>query len=238
MPEDWKVTPYTPTAKTWPYKPADFTRQDESPDSTFYKDAKIVTHIDDNAIKAISRYYDAILPKPEDSAADGKVRILDFCSSWVSHYPARIEQGLKDGTVQVVGMGMNVRELERNPILSERIVQDLNTNPTIPKQSPLIDASTCVVSIDYLTKPLEVLSSLRANTVTGGTVHLAISNRAFWHKVVRAWLMRSEEKRLEMVCDYLWFSGWREVEIVEVVKKGDGAGDPVWVIRGKNLGVV
>lgn len=55
-----------------------------------------------------------------------------------------------------------------------------------------------------------------------------------------------------MVADYLWWSGWREVEVVEVVGKGGGeqeprgwAGfaavvgggrDPVWVVRGRNLG--
>ena len=49
-----------------------------------------------------------------------------------------------------------------------------------------------------------------------------------------------------MVGDYLWFSGWREVEIVEVC---DGRGrvgglrgwmggglDPLWVVRGVKVG--
>ena len=52
-----------------------------------------------------------------------------------------------------------------------------------------------------------------------------------------------------MVGDYLWFSGWRDIEIVEV---SDGKGekpiegllgrmgmmarvDPLWVVRGKKL---
>jgi hypothetical protein len=59
-----------------------------------------------------------------------------------------------------------------------------------------------------------------------------------------------ERLRLEMVGDYLWFAGWREVEIITVVGKGEGGGggllgmlgmgtsgrDPVWVVRGRNVG--
>jgi hypothetical protein len=234
--DTWKVTPYTPAFKAWPYKPIDFTRRDESPDAVFYKDAKLVTHIDDNAINAIRRYYDTVLPE--------KGRILDFCSSWVSHYPARVKDAAKSGAVAVVGLGMNPAELERNPILSERVVQDLNGDPVVKTAAPF-DASTCVVSIDYLNKPLEVLASIRENTVPGGTVHLAISNRAFWDKVVRRWLVSSEGERVTLVCDYLYFSGWRDVEVVQVVEKGEGgggvfgmfgaAGDPVWVVRGRNV---
>jgi hypothetical protein len=44
-----------------------------------------------------------------------------------------------------------------------------------------------------------------------------------------------EEERLDMVGDYLWWSGWREVEIVTVVEKG-GWRDPLWVVRGRKVG--
>lgn len=81
--------------------------------------------------------------------------------------------------------------LSRNPVLKKSIIQDLNTDPQIPKRvcgatagADLLDASTCVVSIDYLIHPLEVLSSLRERTRVGGSVHLAISNRYFPTKVI------------------------------------------------------
>ena len=54
-----------------------------------------------------------------------------------------------------------------------------------------------------------------------------------------------------MVGDYLWWSGWRDVEVVTVcdgkgTAGGDGAGwfgmiiggggvDPLWVVRGRNV---
>jgi hypothetical protein len=256
-PTPFKTEMYTPTATTWPYTAFDFSRQDEDPDTDFYSSPKYVTHIDDNAIEQVARYYDDVLPK------QGKV--LDFCSSWVSHYPSRVS-GKEGEGVEVYGMGLNAAELERNPIFGakgaegKRVVQDLNVDPDIahafPSENVKFTALTCTVSIDYLSRPLEVLSSLRQKTAENGTVHLAISNRAFWHKVVARWMEVSERERLEMVGDYLWFAGWREVEIVTVCegrKTGGGggsiwgmlgmggagaAGDPLWVVRGRNVGGV
>ncbi|KAL9133828.1 MAG: hypothetical protein Q9175_004994, partial [Cornicularia normoerica] len=126
---------------------------------------------------------------------------------------------------------------------------DLNVDPTIPASVGPLHATVCVVSIDYLTKPVSVLSSVRERTVEGGSVHLVVSNRCFPTKAVGRWVRISEEERLKMVGDYLWWSGWREVEIVEVcngrMKEGEGgrgpglarllgvfwAVDPLWVVR-------
>lgn len=80
-------------------------------------------------------------------------------------------------------------------------------------------------------------------------MHLVVSNRCFPSKVVARWLRVDEEERLRMVGDYLWFSGWRRVEVV-VLSDGRGAGegrgwlgllgagrvDPLWVVRGVNTG--
>lgn len=127
---------------------------------------------------------------------------------------------------------MNAPELERNPCLTGgRILRDLNSEPEIDAVvKGQVDAATCVVSIDYLTKPVEVLRSLRERMREGGSVHLVISNRCFPTKAVRRWLMVGEKERLEMVGDYLVFAGWKEVEIVEL---SDGRrSDPLWVVRG------
>ena len=188
--------------------------------------------------------------------------MLDLCSSWVSHFPREMEEGAavgkngggrEEGGLEVVGLGMNAKELAANPILKETVLQDLNADPTIPASLAPLHATVCVVSIDYLTKPLSVLSSLRERTVEGGSVHLIISNRCFPTKAVGRWLRISEEERLTMVGDYLWWSGWRGIEIVEVcdgrMKEGEGAGsgglarwigmfggvDPLWVVRAVNV---
>lgn len=173
-------------------------------------------------------------------------------------------------------MGMNQEELAANAVLREdsRLTADLNVDPDVQRAladrklvgtdaSEKLAASTCVVSIDYLTKPREVLESLRAATAPGGTVHLAISNRCFPTKVVGRWLRISEDERLQMVGDYLHFSGWEKIEIVELSNgrveedsgnrsNNDGGNssqglaslmrfvgvgmsrDPLWVVRATN----
>ena len=41
----------------WPYSAADFKRMDESDDEIFYEQPRLVTHIDDKAIAALTAYY-------------------------------------------------------------------------------------------------------------------------------------------------------------------------------------
>lgn len=155
--------------------------------------------------------------------------------------------------LEVIGLGMNAAELDANPIFSHRVVQDLNISPqiTLPSSSsssttPQLNATTCVVSIDYLTSPISVLRSLLIHTKPHGTIHLVISNRCFPTKVAGEWLRLGEEERLELVGRYLWWSGWEGVEVVDLCPAkgegggmgmlgrifGGGAGDPLWVVRG------
>jgi hypothetical protein len=202
-------------------------------DTSFYRVPRFVTHIDDNAIHNLRKYYAENLPR--------KGRILDLCSSWVSHYPPETEKAARSGDLEILGTGMNKSEMSMNPVLKAWNIQDLNVDPDVrlpnsesgePSEEKL-DASTCVVSIDYLTRPVDVLASIRGQTDVGGKVHLAISNRCFPTKVVGRWLNIGEDERLEMVGDYLWWSGWRGIEIVTVVE-GTWMKDPLWVVRGTN----
>ena len=80
-----------------------FRRMDESPDALFYEVPRLVTHIDDAAIAAVTQLYREHFP------AGGA--ILDLMSSWVSHLPAEIAYR------RVVGLGMNAAELAANPRL-------------------------------------------------------------------------------------------------------------------------
>jgi hypothetical protein len=245
-PSKWPTIEYRPRHASWPYKPADFTRSDESSDGEFYDSPRFVTHIDDHAIGCLRKYYDEVLP--------GAGRILDFCSSWISHYPKRIEEGVANGDIAIVGMGMNAKELQANPVLQPKqcriVLQDLNQDPDISKavNGDKLDAATCVVSIDYLTRPREVLETLREVMHDGGSVHLIISNRCFPTKVTRRWLTVDEEERLLMVGDYLHFSGWSKIEILKISDEPDRHDerggflkrllsqmhDPLWVVRAVN----
>lgn len=248
----WKTRPYVPRHASWPYSEADFARQDPSPDTSFYDTPRFVTHIDDEAIASLRSYYDAVLPR--------KGRILDLCSSWVSHYPPDIEKAAAapGGGVVVTGMGMNREELAANRVLSGgRIIVDLNEQPDVGRalvennvaaqntsaggitQEKKFDAGTLVVSIDYLIQPVEVLRSLREVTKDGGVVHLTISNRCFPTKAIARWLRISEEERLQMVGDFLHFAGWKEIEIVELSDgQPDKSGPPPGGLLNSLFGVI
>lgn len=256
-PSKWPIRPYTSRHASWPYKPEDFIRSNESPDTQFYSTPRFVAHIDSRAIARLTDYYDSCLPK--------RGTILDFCSSWISHYPPSIKEAQERGDVRIIGAGLNAKELERNELLKDekqRIVQDLNVEPDLKgavraaaggaeddtvEENDILDAATCVVSIDYLSKPLEVLKGVRECMKPDTTIHVAISNRAFWDKVIRRWLEYDEEERLLMVADYLHFAGFEQIEIVDVGGQEDGehalelmaffgsmGSDPLWVIRGRN----
>ncbi|WWC86633.1 uncharacterized protein L201_001510 [Kwoniella dendrophila CBS 6074] len=228
----WKHIPYetpsSPITAPFPYSPNDLESMDNSPDTFFYSQPRFVTHIDDQAIQGLRTYFGEVLPTSKGS------KILDLCTSWISHYPSSVEKAVEDGNVEVYGIGMNRAEMEKNDILKGRFqVKDLNQDPQIigiPEDGELLDSTTCTVSIDYITKPIEVLSNIREITKSNGNIHLIISNRCFPTKVVKPWLNLSENQRLKLVGDYLAWSGWRDIEIL-VIKDGRRS-DPLWVVRG------
>eukprot|EP00741_Cyanophora_paradoxa_P021110 tig00021346_g20375.t1 len=122
----------------FPFGPEQFKRMDESSDGEFYAQPRFVFHIDEFAVKALTNYYAGVMPQHGD--------VLDLCSSWVSHYP----EGFKGK--RVVGLGMNKAELEKNPQLTEYVLQDLNVDAKLPFGDASFDFVTCVVSVDYLNK--------------------------------------------------------------------------------------
>src|SRR5215216_7698778 len=95
------------------FPPGAFRRYDETPDERFYRTPRLVTHIDDRAIAAVTQLYREHFPSGG--------AILDLMSSWVSHLPSEVAYR------RVIGLGMNEVELRRNERLDAYIVQNLNT---------------------------------------------------------------------------------------------------------------
>ena len=87
-----------------------------------------------------------------------------------------------------IGLGMNRFELEQNKQLSEFVVQNLNKNPQFPFPDNSFDVVTCVVSIDYLTKPLEIFKEVGRVLRPGGRFIVSQSNRCFPTKAIQIWL--------------------------------------------------
>ena len=170
-----------------------FRRQDESPDEKFYRTPRLVTHIDDHAIDAVTQLYREHFP--EGGA------ILDLMSSWVSHLPPEVEYE------RVVGLGMNEAELRRNPRLDEYVIQDLNRNPELPFGNAEFDGAGICASVDYLTQTVEVLRDLGRTLKPGAPVVITFSNRCFPSKAVAIWLQLDDRGRVRLVEEYLRKAG-------------------------------
>lgn len=162
-----------------------FDRADPTDDARFYADPRLVMHIDVAAIAAVGELY-------EELRIDGDV--LDVMSSWVSHFrqPPR----------HLRVLGMSVPELRANPMAAERIVHDLNADPTIPLPGESIDDVVCCVSVDYLTRPVEVFRDVARVLRPGGRLVCTFSNRCFPTKAIRGWLESTDDEHLTVVGEY------------------------------------
>ena len=198
------------------FPPGFFDRMDEAADASFYAFPRIVTHIDVAAIAAGGALY-------EELGVDGEV--LDMMSSWVSHFVAPPRR--------LVVLGMNADELAANPMASERIVHDLNAEPRVPLADASIDDAVCCVSVDYLTRPIEVFQDVARILRPGGRFVCTFSNRVFSTKAVRGWLLATDEERCGIVASYFEHSQAFEAATVSRRTPPDHRGDPlfgVWAV--------
>ena len=191
-----------------------FRREDEGPDEHFYAQPRLVTHIDEAAIAAVTQLYREYLP------ADGAV--LDLMSSWVSHLPAEVAYS------RVAGLGMNRTELAANARLNGYVVHDLNRRPRLPFADAEFDAAAICVSIQYLTRPAAVLRDLGRVLAAGAPLVITFSNRCFPTKAVRAWLLRDDLGHAALIASYL--KAARTWTTIEHLDRSPPTGDPLHAI--------
>ena len=192
---------------------------DESSDAEFYREPRFVTHIDDATIAALTEVYrERIRPG---------ARVLDLMSSWVSHLPRNIAYA------RVAGLGMNEAELARNPQLTDFTVHDLNATPELPYPDASFDVVVNAVSVQYLTRPVEVFASIRRVLAPGGTYFVAMSHRMFPTKAVAAWHTLDPTDRAHLVAAYFQLAGrWGPPEFLD---RSPPNADPLWVISASKL---
>jgi SAM-dependent methyltransferase len=191
-----------------------YRRTDEAPDEIFYKIPRFVTHIDADAIQAVTELYRQYL--------SAGAAILDLMSSWVSHFPEGIEYK------RVVGLGMNARELARNKQLDEWLVHDLNKQPELPFKENEFDACAICVSIDYLIHPVAVLKEIGRVLKKDAPIVITYSNRVFETKATAAWLSLADQDRKYLLRTYLLESG--AFESIEFIDCSPGLGDPLYAV--------
>ncbi len=194
-----------------------FRKEDGGDDAEFYGPARLVSHIDEAATRALTAYYRAILP------AGGVV--LDLMSSWVSHLPAEVR------FAEVIGQGMNAEELRANPRLSRSFVQDLNRTPALPLEADSCDAALCCVGVQYLQRPVEVFAEILRVLRPGAPFVVSFSNRCFPTKAVAIWRSLDDRGHAALVRLYLERVGFRDIS-VEVLQDGSKS-DPLLAVTGR-----
>ena len=194
------------------FPPGFFSRQDDRDDAAFYAFDRFVTHIDDDAIAAVSDLYDEL---------DLSSEVLDICSSWVSHF--------REQPARLVVTGMNAAELAANPMADEWLVLDQNTTPGLPFDNASFDAVTCCVSVDYLTCPLDVFCEVARVLRPGGVFVCTFSNRCFPTKAIRGWLSTDDRGRCAIVATYFDLTDGFDEPIVQHRNPGS-RGDPLYAV--------
>lgn len=206
-----------------------FQRQDSEADGRFYSGARIVGHIDRQASDNLQEVYSRRL-RPG-------MRVLDLMSSVESHLPGGMN-------LEVTGLGLNLEELEQNPLLSDYMIHDLNQDPEIRAEPESFDAVVCSLSIEYLTDPVAVLESAHKLLVPGGVAMIGVSNRFFPTKAVYGWLDLHEFERMGLVRECLRRAGfagpsgtasmrndWRPTDDRHFLETR-GVSDPVYAVWG------
>lgn len=197
-----------------------FRRVDETADEAFYEAPRFVEHIDARAIGAVTGLYRKYFP------AGGA--ILDLCASWVSHLPPEIPYA------RVCGIGMNEAELAENAFLDEWRVQNLNRNPLLPFADGEFDAAAICVSVQYLTRPIQVLREAGRVVRPGGPLVITFSNRCFPTKAIACWRMLDDDGHLRLIAHYLAEAGnWREPRCCH---HGPPGGDPLHAVIAFSCG--
>lgn len=208
-----------------PFPPELFRRHDESDDPLFYLQPRLVVHIDDHAIAALGRFFQERLPQ-------GGV-ILDLMSSWRSHLPAGF---LKR---KLVGLGLNAVELAENPQLDDRVLHDLNTNSGLPFRGVAFDAAVVTVSIQYLTRPVQVFREVGRVLKEGAGFHVVYSNRMFPTKAVAVWQALDDPRRGQLIAAYfVEAGGWEKPELQDISPRLGFSTDPLYVVTARKMGDV
>lgn len=198
--------------------PADsFKRYDETNDTQFYVQPRLVVHIDDAAITATTQLFREYLPTNGD--------ILDLMSSWRSHLPSGVSYN------RVAGLGMNEIELQQNLQLTDYVVQDLNQNPKLSYPDASFDGGMVTVSVQYLTDPVAVYKEVGRVMKPGAPFVTVFSNRMFPTKAVAIWQSLDDKGHQQLVRYYYGQAGVFE-RITSLDRSPLGWSDPLYAVIG------
>jgi SAM-dependent methyltransferase len=177
--------------------------------------------VDAAAIAAITNLYREILP-PGGA-------ILDLMSGWVSHLPPEIPYS------RVVGLGLNKCELAENPFLDEWHMQDLNHDPHMPFATGEFDGAAICVSVQYLTRPCEVIRETGRVLKPGAPLIVTFSSRCLPTRAIGCWCLLDDAGHLCLIAQHFVQAGnWSDIRCLD--RTPPGGGDPLYAVIGRSLG--
>ena len=212
------------SATTTQFPPDNFQREDEEDDRVFYTSPRLVVHIDDQTIAAVSQLF-------QDRIPAGSV-VLDLMSSWRSHWPQAHPKE------SMAGLGLNAEEMQDNPDLDDYVVHDVNRDPVLPFEDDTFDAVVVTVSIQYIVRPFEVFSDVCRVLKAGASFHVIYSNRMFPTKAVAVWQSLDDRQKAQLIASYfVKAGGWDEPTARDISPQMEFYTDPVYVVSArKKLG--
>ncbi len=169
--------------------PDAFSRLDESDDALFYGTDRFVSHLDRRALATVEHVIGSLITVKNPV-------VLDLMAGWDSHVPSSISPR------RLVGLGLNRNELETNPAVNEVVIHDLNKDPVLPFPDKTFDAVINTVSVDYMTRAVEVFREVCRILKPGGVFLVVFSNRMFPAKAVKVWRDADEGERLILVHEF------------------------------------
>jgi SAM-dependent methyltransferase len=171
-----------------------FSRDDETDDGVFYRTDRFVNHLDSLALHTVESVIGQLITEKSPV-------ILDLMAGWDSHIPRKIRPS------KVVGLGLNRNELAQNEALNEIVYHDLNKTPTLPFADRTFDAVINTVSVDYMTRPVQIFREVGRILKSGALFLVIFSNRMFVEKAVKLWRESNEEERILLVEEFFVQSG-------------------------------
>lgn len=180
--------------------PAERRKLDGDDDVLFYAEPRFVQHLDASFRARLTALYRERIPPC--------AVVLDLMSSWVSHLPEEVSYQ------EVIGHGLNERELAANPRLDRHWLQNLNADQRLPLADASVDAVLMVAGWQYLQYPEAIAAELLRVVRPRGQVIVAFSNRMFVQKAPQVWTDGGDRDHLATVARVLMAQGWPRPELI------------------------
>ncbi|KAG9144081.1 hypothetical protein Leryth_013732 [Lithospermum erythrorhizon] len=131
--------------------------------------------------------------------------------------------------------GVAILDMCSSWVLTEYIVQDLNVNPKLPFDDNTFDVITNVVSVDYLTKPLDIFKEMSRILKPGGLAIMSFSNRCFFTKAISIWTSTGDADHVMIVGSYFHYAGGFEPPQAVDISPNPGRSDPMYIVYSRKI---